>query len=97
MSIEAIKARHDALQQQLSELVRDVIGKHKAHLSVADPDDDDKDKTILINSIKQLQQQLKAVGSIRREYANLIAQERGLVGADTVLDMIDAALAMGEK
>ena len=44
-----------------------------------------------------LQQQLKAVKSIRREYANLIAQERGLIGADTVLDMIDAALAMGEK
>ena len=40
---------------------------------------------------------LAAVKSIRQEYANLIAQDRGLIGADTVLDMIDAALAMGEK
>ena len=36
--------------------------------------------------------QLDAVKAIREQYNNLIKQERGLVGANTVLDMIDAAL-----
>lgn len=44
------------------------------------------------NAIKDLDYKLRAVASIRQEYYRLIAQERGLIGADTVLDMIDAAL-----
>ena len=40
----------------------------------------------------QMAAKLDAVNAIREQYNNLIKQERGLVGANTVLDMIDAAL-----
>ena len=42
--------------------------------------------------VPELEAKLDAVKAIREQYSNLIKQERGLVGADTVLDMIDAAL-----
>ena len=37
-------------------------------------------------------ERIRATRSIREEYYRLIEQERGLIGADTVLDMIDSAL-----
>lgn len=40
---------------------------------------------------------VEAVRSIRQGYYDLIAQDRRLIGAATVLDMIDAALAYGER
>ena len=45
-----------------------------------------------MQSSGQSRSQLDAVKAIREQYNNLIKQERGLVGANTVLDMIDAAL-----
>jgi hypothetical protein len=39
-----------------------------------------------------LSEKIRAVESIRENYYRLIEQDRGLIGADTVLDMIDAAL-----
>ena len=46
----------------------------------------------LLDRAKRAENKLDAVKAIREQYNNLIKQERGLVGANTVLDMIDAAL-----
>ncbi len=46
---------------------------------------------------KKTEAQLEAMKSIRANYANLVAQERGLIGADTALDMIDAVLEMNHE
>ena len=45
-----------------------------------------------ISMIILLIKKLEAVEAIRDEYDDLIKQNRGLIGAYTVLDMIDAAL-----
>ena len=82
MSLQEIKTRH------LLECKIDF--RHMTDQNIDDLVDQ------LMTDRGELLDKLAAVKSIRREYANLIAQERGLVGADTVLDMIDAALAIGE-
>lgn len=45
-----------------------------------------------MQEVDRLTAQVGAIRAIRKEYGNLIAQDRGLIGADTVLDMVDAAL-----
>ena len=83
MSTEQIKTRH--------------LLECKIDFRTHDRPDIDDLVDQLMTDRGELLDKLAAVKSIRREYANLIAQERGLVGADTVLDMIDAALAMEGK
>ena len=39
---------------------------------------------------------INAVSSIREQYYAIISNHRELIGAETVLDMIDAALRMNE-
>lgn len=43
-------------------------------------------------NLRHAQRALRAVRSIRREYGRLIIEHPFLIGADTVLDLIDAAL-----
>lgn len=45
----------------------------------------------------KLDYRIRAVESIRTEYGRLIMTHRELIGADTVLDLIDAALKVDEN
>ena len=49
-------------------------------------------ETKIRRQLKEAQDTIKAVSCIEHEYHRLIAQERGLIGAQTVLEMIAAAL-----
>lgn len=48
-------------------------------------------------SWEHAERSLRAIRSIRPEYHRLIAEHGWLIGADTVLDMIDAALTIEDQ